>query len=110
MRSDHQAGNNLAPSWSTPVVSCTGETVSHEYDFQYSIGGNLAFRIYRCKFTAELFIDFLKRLIKHNARKFLLLLMVIRCIKSKQLKIGFLKNSTRIEMFPQCCINSTRDL
>jgi transposase len=99
MRSDHQAGTTWAPRGQTPVVSCTGKRFRTNMISSITNRGNLAFRIYRCKFTAELFIDFIKRLIKHKRQKVFVIVDGHPVHKSQAVKDWLSENSTRIEMF-----------
>ena len=65
LRSDHAAGRSFAPKGHTPVVAKTGRRFGCNLIQAISNRGELAFRVFSGRFTQEVFIDFLARLIKH---------------------------------------------
>ena len=67
LRSDHAAGRSFAPRGKTPVVRKTGKRFGCNLIQAISNRGQLSFRVFEGRFTQELFIDFLARLVK-NAR------------------------------------------
>jgi len=99
MRSDHQAGTTWAPRGHTPVVSCTGKRFRTNMISSITNRGALAFRIYRCSFTADLFIDFLARLIKFKRRKVFVIVDGHPVHKSEAVQNWVEANESRIEMF-----------
>lgn len=99
MRSDHQAGTTWAPRGHTPVVACTGKRFRTNMISSITNRGKLAFRIYRSKFTAELFIDFLERLIKYKRQKVFVIVDGHPVHKSEAVRNWVTTNESRIEMF-----------
>ena len=99
MRSDHQAGTTWAPCGHTPVVSCTGKRFRTNMISSITNRGKLAFRIYRCTFTAELFIDFLERLMKYKRQKVFVIVDGHPVHKSEAVQNWVKTNKSRIEMF-----------
>ena len=67
LRSDHAAGRSFAPRGHTPVVKKTGRRFGCNLIQAISNRGELAFRVFAGRFTQEVFIDFLARLVT-NAR------------------------------------------
>lgn len=99
MRSDHQAGTSWAPKGQTPEVPCTGKRFRTNMISTITNRGKLAFRIYRCKFTAELFIDFLERLVKHKRTKIFVIIDSHPVHKSQAVFEWVKANQSRIEIF-----------
>lgn len=65
LRSDHAAGRSFAPKGKTPVVKKSGRRFGCNVIQAISNRGELCFRVFDGRFTQELFIDFLQRLLKH---------------------------------------------
>jgi transposase len=75
LRSDHTAGRSWAPAGRTPVVEGTGRRFGTNVISAISATGQLRFRVFRERFTASVFIDFLSRLIRGtDAQKVILIL------------------------------------
>ena len=66
IRSDYHSGTTWAPKGQTPVVQTTGARFSVSMISAINARGYLRFMVINGRLNAELFIDFLKRLI-HNA-------------------------------------------
>ena len=67
LRSDHAAGRSFAPKGKTPVVKKTGRRFGCNLIQAISNPGKLAFRVFEGRFTQDVFIDFLGRLVKNAA-------------------------------------------
>ena len=65
LRSDHAAGRSFAPKGRTPVVKKTGQRFGCNLIQAISNRGELAFRVFEGRFTQDVFIDFLNRLLKN---------------------------------------------
>ena len=75
LRSDHTAGRTWAPVGQTPVTRGTGKRFKANMIAAISNTGTLRFRVFDEKFTGAVFLDFLKRLVKDNkGRKIMLIL------------------------------------
>ena len=75
LRSDHTAGRTWAPVGQTPVTMGTGKRFRASMIAAISNTGTLRFRVFDEKFTGPVFLDFLKRLVKDNrGRKIMLIL------------------------------------
>ncbi|MBA2638136.1 MAG: transposase, partial [Solirubrobacterales bacterium] len=66
LRSDHTAGRTWAPIGKTPVTKGTGKRFKANMIAAISNTGTLRFRVFDERFTGPLFLDFLKRLIRDN--------------------------------------------
>ncbi len=67
LRSDHAAGRSFAPKGKTPVVKKTGQRFGCNLIQAISNRGELSFRVFEGRFTQDVFIDFLGRLVKNAA-------------------------------------------
>ena len=75
LRSDHTAGRTWAPKGKTPVTKGTGKRFRANMIAAISNTGTLRFRVFDERFTGPLFLDFLKRLVRDNkGRKIMLIL------------------------------------
>jgi len=75
LRSDHTAGRTWAPIGHTPVTKGTGKRFKANMVAAVSNTGTLRFRVFEERFTGPLFLDFLKRLVKDNqGRKIVLII------------------------------------
>jgi transposase len=66
LRSDHTAGRTWAPVGQTPVTKGTGKRFKANMIAAVSNTGTLRFRVFDERFTGPLFLDFIKRLVKDN--------------------------------------------
>lgn len=98
MRSDHQAGKSYAPKGQTPVVKSTGQRFSLNMISAISNKGHLQFMIIE-KFNGEVFIDFLRRMIRYSREKVFFITDGHPAHKTKKLKGWLEENKNRIEVF-----------
>jgi transposase len=99
MRSDHQAGKSYAPKGETPVIKSTGQRFSLNMISAISNRGHLQFMILDGSFNGEVFIDFLKRMIKYSREKIFFVTDGHPAHKTKKLKQWLSENKDRIEVF-----------
>jgi transposase len=64
LRSDHQAGRSYGRRGQTPVVLGTGQRFRCNMISSITNRGRLAFMIFRQRFTARVFLNFLRRLLR----------------------------------------------
>ena len=64
IRSDHTRGRSYAPAGQTPIVGKTGRRFSVNVIQAVGNRGELWFRVFAGRFTQDVFIDFLRRLVK----------------------------------------------
>ncbi len=69
MRSDHQAGTSYGRRGRTPVIPGTGKRFRCNLLSTITNRGKLAFMVFRGRFTAVVFLAFLKRLVRQCHRK-----------------------------------------
>ncbi len=69
MRSDHQAGRSWGRRGQTPVMPGTGRRFRCNMISAITNRGRLAFMVFEGRFTAAVFVLFLRRLIRHARRK-----------------------------------------
>jgi len=98
MRSDHQAGKSYAPQGQTPVIKSTGQRFSLNMISAISNKGHLQFMIIE-KFNGEVFIDFLKRMIRYSKEKIFFVTDGHPAHKTKKLKTWLEENKNSIEVF-----------
>ncbi len=64
LRSDHSTGRSWAPVGETPITKGTGKRFKTNMIAAVSNTGTLRFRVFDERFTASVFLDFLKRLVR----------------------------------------------
>lgn len=99
MRSDHQAGKSYAPKGQTPVIMQTGQRFSLNMISAISNRGHLQFMIIDGRFNGEVFIDFLKRMIRYSKEKIYFITDGHPAHKTKKLNKWLSDNKERIELF-----------
>lgn len=73
LRSDHQTGKTWAPVGETPTVKVNGQRFSLNVISAISNRGDIKFKIIEGRFTAKIFIDFCKQLLKDVKSKVFLI-------------------------------------
>jgi transposase len=68
LRSDHAAGRSFSPRGKTPVIPGTGQRFGCNMISAITNRGRLYFMVFRKKFTASVFLEFLKRLERQLGR------------------------------------------
>src|ERR1017187_1124440 len=68
LRSDHQAGRSYGRRGQTPVVFGTGQRFRCNMISAITNRGRLAFMIFRQRFTAPVFLNFLRRLVRSRQK------------------------------------------
>jgi len=99
VRSDDQAGRSYAPKGKTPVVAGTGQRFGCNMMSAISNRGDLAFMLFKKRFTAPVCLQFLRRLVKHAQRKVFLILDGHPVHKSRRVQAWLEENAMRIELF-----------
>jgi transposase len=69
LRSDHQAGRSYGPKGNTPIIPGTGKRFRCNMISTITNRGQLAFMVFKQRFTADVMIEFLRRLLRHAKRK-----------------------------------------
>lgn len=99
LRSDHQAGTTWGVKGQTPVVAGTGQRFRANVISSITNRGSLRFRVFTGRFTADVFIDFLKRLVRASPRKVYLIVDRHPTHRAKKVKRWLAKHSAKIELF-----------
>lgn len=73
LRSDHQAGRSYGRRGHTPVIAGTGQRFGCNMISAITNRGRLAFMIFQQRFTARVFLTFLRRLMRQAGRKIFLI-------------------------------------
>lgn len=69
LRSDHQAGTSYGRRGETPVIEGTGQRWRCNVISSITNRGTLRFLVFKGRFASDVFIGFLKRLVRSTARK-----------------------------------------
>lgn len=78
LRSDHQVGRTYGRVGATPVIPGTGRRFGCNMISAITNRGQLSFMVFKCRFTTNVFLRFLKRLLKQRANKGPVFLIVDR--------------------------------
>ncbi len=99
VRSDHQSGTSWGLKGRTPVVPGTGQRFRCHVISSITNRGTLRFRVFTGRFTADLFIDFMKRLIRASDRKVFLIVDRHPTHRAKKVKRWREKHGKQIRLF-----------
>ena len=99
VRSDHQAGRSYAPKGKTPVVAGTGQRFGCNVVSAITNRGHLEFMVFKKGFTAQVFIRFLKRLVKQAERKVYIIVDRHPVHRSRKVTLWIQENANSIERF-----------
>jgi len=75
LRCDHTAGRTWAPAGQSPLTKGTGKRLEANLIAAISNTGTLRFRVFEERFTGPLFLDFLKRLVRDNGGRKVVLIV-----------------------------------
>jgi len=99
VRSDHQAGRSYAPKGKTPAIPGTGQRFGCNVLSALTNRGHLSFMVFQSRFTAPVFIGFLRRLVKQSDRKIFLIVDNHPVHRSKKVREWLVKNAAHIRLF-----------
>lgn len=99
LRSDHQAGRTYGRQGRTPVIKKSGKRFRSNMMSSLTNRGHLEFMIYRKKFNSQLFIRFMRRLIKGKKQKIYFIVDRHPTHKTKAVKEWIEENSAAIKLF-----------
>jgi transposase len=105
LRSDHNVGRTYGIKGKTPVVKRTGNRFSCNMISTITNLGKLSFMVFRENFTEDVFLKFLKRLVRQSDRKVFLIVDNHRAHKSKKVNEWLTENLQRINIYylPSYC-------
>lgn len=98
LRSDHQAGRSWAKKGQTPVIPGTGQRFGCKVISALTNRGQLAFMVFKERFTAPVFLRFMRKLVKQAARKIYLIVDNHPVHKARQVKQWIEENATKIRL------------
>ena len=99
LRSDHQAGRSYGRRGQTPVVLGTGQRFRCNMISAISNRGRLAFMVFRQRFTAQVFLGFLRRLLRLAKRKLYLIADRHPVHKAGPVQRWLAKHARRMQLF-----------
>jgi transposase len=99
VRSDHTVGRTFGRKGKTPVVPGTGQRFKCNMISAITNQGNLNFMVFTERFRANVFISFLKRLVKQNNGKVFLIVDGHPVHRSKAVKDWLEANEKHLRMF-----------
>lgn len=105
LKSDHNVGRTYSLKGQTPIVKRTGNRFSCNMISAITNLGKLNFMVFHENFTTEIFLNFLKRLVRHSSRKVFLIVDQHRAHKSKKVMNWLSMNGERIRLYflPSYC-------
>jgi transposase len=99
LRSDHQAGTSYGRKGQTPVVAGTGQRFRCNMISTVTNLGTLRFMVFTERFTAPVFIEFLRRLLRAARRKVYLILDSHPVHRSRQVRNWLAARAANLEVF-----------
>ncbi len=98
LRSDHQAGTSYGRRGQTPVIAGTGQRWRCNMISTVTGRGVLRFMVFKRRFTADVFISFMRRLIRSAGRKIYLIVDGHPVHKSRKVKKWLASHEEQIRM------------
>lgn len=99
LRSDHQAGTSYGRRGQTPVIPGTGRRFRCNVLSTITNRGHLAFMVFNERFTAGVFLRFVRRLVRQVGRKVLLIVDRHPVHRSLRVRRWLACNAQRLELF-----------
>jgi transposase len=99
LRSDHQTGTSYAPCGKTPVIAGTGQRFGCNMISTITNHGTLRFMVFKHRFTADVMIEFLGRLLRQVDRKVFVILDGHPVHRARKVKAWVADRMDRIELF-----------
>jgi len=110
LRSDHAVGRSYGRRGQTPVIAGTGKRFGSNMISAITNLGRLNFMVFKERFEAEVFLEFLRRLVRQSGRKVYLVVDRHPVHRSRKIKNWLEENAQQIAYFssPAIAPNSTR--
>jgi len=99
LRSDHACGRSYGRRGETPVIPGTGQRFGCNMVSAITNRGRLYFMIFKRRFRAEVFMEFLRRLVRQVPRYIFLIIDQHPVHGAAKVKKWFKKNEKRIQVF-----------
>jgi transposase len=74
LRADHAAGRSFSPRGKTPVVLGAGQRFRRNMILAITNRGQMQFMVFKKRFTTPVFVKFLRRLLRQNRQKIILII------------------------------------
>ena len=99
MRSDHQVGRSYGRKGKTPTIPGTGQRFGCNMVSALTNQGQLSWMVFRERFTTKVFLEFLRRLVKHAGRKVFLIVDGHPVHRARKIKRWLAGRTDQIEIF-----------
>ncbi len=99
VRSDHQVGTSWSKKGEKPVVTGTGKRFRCNMISSVTNHGTLRFKLFDGSFTVDVFLDFIKRLVRSSERKVYLIVDRHPVHRAKKVRQWLEENEEKIRMF-----------
>lgn len=99
VRSDHHAGRSYGRRGQTPVIPATGQRFGFNMMSTVTNRGTLRFMIFKRRFTTEVMLEFLSRLVRSVDRKVFLVLDRHPVHRARRVREWLSNNVERMELF-----------
>lgn len=100
LRSEHQAGTAYGLKGRTPVIPGTGQRRRCNMISTVTNQGTLRFMVFKRRFTAKVFIEFSRRLVRSVGRRVLQIVDEHRVYKSAEVKRWLEKHKAQMRLIP----------
>jgi transposase len=98
LRSDHAVGRSYGLKGQTPVILATGQRFGCNMVSAITNQGRLNFMVFKERFTAQVFLEFLRRLVRQSARRVYLIIDRHPVHRSRKVKNWVKENEARIRL------------
>jgi transposase len=98
LRSDHAVGRSYGLKGQTPVILATGQRFSCNMISAITNQGRLNFMVFKERFTAQVFIEFLRRLLRQHDRRVYLIIDRHPVHRSHKVKNWVEENEARLRL------------
>lgn len=98
LRSDHAVGRSYGLKGQTPVILATGQRFGCNMISAITNQGRLNFLVFKERFTAQVFLEFLRRLLRQSARRIYLIIDRHPVHRSRKVKNWVKENEERIRL------------
>ena len=98
LRSDHAVGRSYGRKGQTLVISATGQRFGCNMVSAITNQGHLNFMVFKERFTAQVFLEFLRRLVRQSARRVYLIIDRHPVHRSRKVKNWVKENAARIRL------------
>jgi len=98
LRSDHAVGRSYGLKGQTPVILATGQRFGCNMISAITNQGRLNFMVFKERFTAQVFLEFLRRLLRQSDRRVYLIVDRHPVHRSRRVKNWVKENEARIRL------------